>query len=128
MERLKHIFKNTYGREADKIVPLKGDGSDRKIYRIFSGSETVIGIIGNDYDENVAFIEFTNHFRREGLRVPEIYAVDLRKGVYLEEDLGDYTLFEWMKEIRDKDGFNDKIKKMYRQVIEYLPNFLYNNA
>ncbi len=123
MERLKHIFKNTYGRDADKIVPLKGDGSDRKIYRIFSGSETVIGIIGNDYDENVAFVEFTNHFRREGLRVPEIYAMDLKKGVYLEEDLGDYTLFEWMKKIRDKDGFNDKIKKMYRQVIEYLPNF-----
>jgi len=123
MERLKRLFHKTYGTEPDKIVSLKGDGSDRKIYRVFFDSQTVIGIIGNDFDENVAFVEFTNHFHREGLRVPEIYAVDLKSGVYLEEDLGEWTLFDWMGEIRKQDGFNEKIQNMYRQVIEYLPNF-----
>jgi len=32
-------------------------------------------------------------FRRHGLPVPEIYAEDLTHGAYLEEDLGDTTLF-----------------------------------
>ena len=36
-----------------------------------------------------------------GLPVPEIYAEDLSKGAYLEEDLGDTTLFEFLSENRD---------------------------
>jgi len=47
-------------------------------------------------EENVAFIEFSRHFRRHGLPVPEIYADDLRRGAYIEQDLGDTTLFEFL--------------------------------
>ena len=47
-------------------------------------------------EENVAFLEFSRHFRRKGLPVPEIYAEDLSQGAYLEEDLGDTTLFEFL--------------------------------
>jgi hypothetical protein len=41
-------------------------------------------------EENVAFLEFSRHFRRHGLPVPEIYAEDLSHGAYLEEDFGRY--------------------------------------
>jgi aminoglycoside/choline kinase family phosphotransferase len=44
------------------------------------------------------FLEFSRHFRRHGLPVPEIYAEDLSQGAYLEEDLGDTTLFEFLGE------------------------------
>ena len=50
-------------------------------------------------EENVAFLEFSRHFRRHGLPVPEIYAEDLSHGAYLEEDLGDTTLFEFLSSI-----------------------------
>lgn len=123
MKRLEKLFEHKYGKRPDSIVPLRCDGSDRKIYRVFSGEQTVVGIIGNDSDENTAFVKFTNHFLKDGLRVPEIYIDELENGIYLEEDLGDYTLFEWMKEIQAEHGFNDKIQKMYQAVIEYLPNF-----
>ncbi len=123
MERLAQLFERKYQKQPHSIVPLRCDGSDRKIYRLFSADQTVVGIIGNDSDENMAFVKFTNHFFRDGLRVPEIYLDDLEHGVYLEEDLGDYTLFDWMKQIRAVNGFNDEIKNMYRAVIEYLPNF-----
>jgi len=123
MERLAKIFKKKYGESPDSIVTLRSDGSDRKIYRVFSGQETVIGIIGDDPDENYAFVEFSKTFKKFGLRIPEIYITDLAEGVYLEEDLGDDTLFEWMTKIREKHGFTDEIKNMYRSVIEYLPNF-----
>ena len=123
MERLAKIFRYKYGKNPDAIVPLRCDGSDRKIYRLFSEDRTVIGIIGNDFDENTAFIEFTSHFRKYGLRVPEIYITDLENGVYLEEDLGDNTLFEWMMRIRQQQGLTDEIKEMYREVVKYLPDF-----
>ncbi len=123
MQRLENIFKKKYGIAPDSIQTLRSNGSDRKIFRLFSGSETVIGIIGDDPDENIAFVEFTKKFKAFDLRVPEIYIEELDKGVYLEEDLGDFTLFEWMTSIREKHGFTDDIKKMYRAAIEYLPNF-----
>jgi aminoglycoside/choline kinase family phosphotransferase len=31
-------------------------------------------------EENVAFLEFSRHFRRHGLPVPEIYGEDLSQG------------------------------------------------
>ena len=123
MERLSKIFQQTYGQAPDSINVMRSDGSDRKIYRIFSAGKTVIGIIGDDPDENLAFVEFSKIFKKFGLRVPEIYAENLDEGVYLEEDLGDYTLFEWMTPIREKHGLTEEIKNMYRAVIEYLPSF-----
>jgi aminoglycoside/choline kinase family phosphotransferase len=123
MERLAKIFEKKYGESPESITNLRSDGSDRKIYRIYSGEKTVIGIIGDDSDENNAFVAFTKTFRSFGLRVPEIYLEDLSQGVYLEEDLGDYTLFDWMTKIRERHGLNDEIKDMYQAVIKYLPNF-----
>jgi len=73
MERLSNIFKKKYGTAPDSIVTLRSDGSDRKIYRLFSGEQSYIGIIGDDPDENIAFVEFSKTFLDFGLRVPEIY-------------------------------------------------------
>ena len=39
-----------------------------------------IGILYGVREENVAFLEFSRHFRRHGLPVPEIYAEDLEHG------------------------------------------------
>ena len=59
---------------------------------------SAIGILYDVREENVAFLEFSRHFRRHGLPVPEIYAEDLSQGAYLEEDLGDTTLFEFPRQ------------------------------
>ena len=123
MEQLAELYQQKFGRTPDSIVALRSDGSDRKIYRVFAGEHTVIGIVGVDYHENAAFLEFSKHFRKFGLRVPEIYIEDPDGSAYLEEDFGDVILFDWMIDIREQHGFNDTIKKMYRQVVEYLPKF-----
>lgn len=123
MNILSDLHRKKYGFPPNSIVPLRSDGSDRKIYRVFSGKETIIGIIGNNYDENAAFLSFSKHFRESGLRVPEIFIEDLKSGAYLEEDLGDDTLFQWMMKIRDHNGLTEQVKAMYRQVVEYLPRF-----
>ena len=114
MKKLTALFKKTYGFEPDSIVPLKGDGSDRRIFRVAYGDNSVIGIRSDYRDENVAFLEFSRHFRSEGLNVPEIYAEDLSLGTYIEEDLGDSTLFEWMRALREDHGFTGQIKEMYK--------------
>lgn len=123
IEKLKKLFFATYKALPDRIEPMRSDGSDRKIFRIFHGDETSVGIVGNNREENEAFINYSRHFKSFGLNVPEIYAVNLNEGVYLEEDLDDDTLFIWMMNIREKQGLTEEIKNMYRTVVRVLPEF-----
>lgn len=123
MNQLAELYQQKFGRTPDAIKTLRSDGSDRKIFRVIAGDHSVIGILGVDYHETAAFLEFSRHFKKCGLRVPEIYIEDPEAGAYLEQDFGDVTLFDWMMEIREQQGFNDTIQKMYREVVEYLPRF-----
>jgi hypothetical protein len=86
------------GCRPKSVQPLQGQlgGSGRAIVRLAGGNLSAIGILYPVREENVAFLEFSRHFRRHGLPVPEIYAEDLSQGAYLEEDLGDTTLFEFL--------------------------------
>jgi len=123
MEQLEALFYEKYAEPIDEICALKGDGSDRKIYRLKNHRRSVIGVIGQNHGENAAFLSFSRHFRKFGLRVPEIYIDDLEKGVYLEEDLGDCTFIDWMSLIRHKEGFSERIVSMYQKIIAQLPHF-----
>jgi len=123
MNHLPQLYHKKFGCNPESIIALRSDGSERKIYRVSTGAHSVIGIVGVDHQETAAFLEFSRHFKKFELRVPEIYITDPDTGAYLEEDLGDDTLFAWMMKIRDRHGFNDLVKNMYREVVEYLPHF-----
>src|SRR6201996_1058378 len=98
MEVLKKLFEKHYGFPAEEAKPLQGQlgASGRAIVRLSGRGESAIGILSYVREENVAFLEFSRHFRRHGLPVPEIYADDLDQGAYIEEDLGNITLFEFL--------------------------------
>jgi aminoglycoside/choline kinase family phosphotransferase len=99
--RLAELFAQHFGTPPAETGALQADGSDRKLFRLTAGDgRTAIGVEHSDRDENVAFIGFSRHFRAAGLPVPEIYADDCDAGVYLEEDLGDTTLFELLQKER----------------------------
>jgi aminoglycoside/choline kinase family phosphotransferase len=55
--------------------------------------------------------------------VPEIYAEDLNHGAYLEEDLGDTTLFEFLSSHRDGGEIAPEAIAAYRKVVAMLPRF-----
>jgi len=120
---LEKLFRKCYAEVPDRINPLKGDGSDRRIYRMQNANRSVIGIAGDHRGENEAFIHFTRHFFNLGLPVPEIYAEELDQGIYLEQDLGYETLIEWMTPIRQREGFAGQVQEMYRKVLSLLPHF-----
>ncbi len=74
-------------------------------------------------EENVAFLEFSRHFRKHGLPVPEIFAQDLNQGAYLKQDLGDTTLFEFLSEHRSGSEIAPEAVEAYRKVVVELPRF-----
>ncbi len=125
MEVLKKLFEQHFHAPPERIQPLQGDlgGSGRKIIRLANEKDRAVGILYGVREENVAFLEFSKHFRRHGLPVPEIYAEDLSQGAYLEEDLGDTTLFEFLSKNRTGESISPQVVEAYRKVVAVLPRF-----
>jgi aminoglycoside/choline kinase family phosphotransferase len=118
---LKELFRARFGAEADTLVPVRADGSSRKIYRLTGAGTTAIGVLNDDAKENRAFIEFSKHFLKNGIPVPEFYAENKESTVYLEEDLGDTTLFQFLGKRRTPAGFPPEVVSSYHDVVRWLP-------
>src|ERR1700675_1110717 len=125
MEVLTRLFEQHFRSPVERVQPLQGElgGSGRKIIRLSSENLSAIGILYNVREENVAFLEFSRHFRRHGLPVPEIYAEDLSQGAYLEEDFGGTTLFEFLSDHRNGATIAPEAVAAYRKVVAVLPRF-----
>src|SRR5579863_4969364 len=125
MDVLKQLFQEHFDAPVTRVEPLHGElgGSGRRIVRLASEKLSAIGVLYGVHEENVAFLEFSRHFRGHGLPVPEIYAEDLSQGAYLEEDLGDTTLFEFLSAHRAGGNVSSEAVAAYRQVVEILPRF-----
>ena len=125
MDILNRLFEQHFQVPAEDVRPLQGDlgASGRAIVRLRGGGRSAIGIVYPVREENVAFLEFSKHFRRRGLPVPEIYAEDLSQSAYLEEDLGDTTLFEFLSRNRAGDTIAPQAIEAYRRVVAVLPRF-----
>lgn len=123
----RRLFRQHFGKEPASVLQLEGDGSSRAMYRVVGdGMETAIGVVGPDREENRAFLSYSRAFRSIGLPVPEVYGVDEAQGVYLEEDLGDTTLFDAITGARRGDpgaAFPAAMVPVYRRVLEILPRF-----
>ena len=113
---LTELYKNIYGVAPDEINPFTPAGSNRRYFRL-RGPKDVVGVVGTSVDENEAFIYLSRHFCKKGLPVPEVKAVSKNRLCYLQEDLGDMSLFEK----RDDSSF-------LRRAVAILPDFQYFGA
>lgn len=80
-----------------RVVPLPGDGSERRFYRILRGHRRAIGLSSPrrtlaGVDENDSFLQIGQHLRGCRLPVPEFIRADASQGLFLLEDLGDTHL------------------------------------
>ena len=125
MDVLEKLFEQHFHTPVERVLPVQGElgGSGRKIIRFTGAGNSAIGILYGVREENVAFLEFSRHFRKHGLPVPEIYAEDLEHGAYLEQDLGDTSLFELLSKNRNGEQIARPVVEAYRKAIATLPRF-----
>jgi aminoglycoside/choline kinase family phosphotransferase len=126
-ERLLQLFTERYGHRPDAILEMAADGSTRQYFRLVWGDDrTMVGAVGPDHEENRAFLAFAKSFRSAGLPVPEIYAENQESGVWLEEDLGDTTLFQALMAARGEDQGEKlpaEVEELFRKSLSVLPRF-----
>jgi aminoglycoside/choline kinase family phosphotransferase len=125
MDVLQKLFEEHFHSPPTRVHPVQGElgGSGRKIIRLANDKVSAVGILYGVREENIAFLEFSRHFRRHGLPVPEIYGQDLGQGAYLEEDLGDMTLFEFLSKNRAGVNIAAGVLEAYHKVVLALPRF-----
>ena len=97
MERLTKLYTEHYGEAPAKVEPLTGSASNRRYFRLSGSHGSCIGVIGNNLEENKAFIHIVIHFLAAGLPVPELYAVSEDGMTYIQQDLGDTILYDRMR-------------------------------
>jgi aminoglycoside/choline kinase family phosphotransferase len=126
-ERINELFRSRFGTDPETVLEMAGDGSSRRYHRIRGADgTTAIGCSGPDREENRAFLSYSASLRSVGLPVPEIYVADEDAGVWIEEDLGDMTLFDAIEEARSSSpeaGFPEALVPIYERVLEWLPRF-----
>ncbi len=120
---LQQLYREWCGEPVDEMVPVSADGSVRQYFRISGSLQTVIGAFNPDRKENIAFLELSRHFRRHHLPVPELYTSDLDRHIYLQQDLGDVTLFSLASTLRRAEGFSARLVRLYQQALEILARF-----
>lgn len=102
-DKLLNLYKECFGNAPERIERLAAAGGDREYYRLYgAGNFTCIGTVGDRLADAKAFVALSGAFEKEGIDVPHVYAVDDGGLCYLQQDLGQTSLFsllgseEWM--------------------------------
>lgn len=111
---------------SDKIIEIKklpSSGSSRLYFRIYTDNKTYIATYNSNIEENIAFLTFSNHFKNKKLAVPEIISISDDKCCYIQSDLGDVSLFDYVNNCVRNGSYDDGTINLYKEAIENLVDF-----
>ena len=130
MQLLQQLYERHFGAQPVTTTPLQGAGSNRRYYRLFDNEgHSVIGVVGTSLDENHAFIYLAGHFGKRQLPVPQVLAVSDDGLRYLQQDLGNRSLFDALKGGREAGGrYNLNEQQLLMKTIRMLPNMQIRGA
>ena len=113
---LKDLFKQYFKEDCTAIVQLPQAGSDRIYFRLKSEKNSAVGTYGKDTKENETFINHTKHFNQKNIAVPQVYIANDTYEYYLQQDLGDVSLYSIIK----ANGITDEVKNYLKEVLKQL--------
>ena len=88
-----------------KILPLAGDASTRKYYRVVLDNTSWVLMSWDPFDPiKYPFTSVLEHFHQSHVHVPQIVAMSPTDGLVLLEDLGDLTLERKFWEQQNPEG------------------------
>lgn len=117
---LNSLFEAHWGHCPDRLEALPLSGSSRKYYRIFDGTDSFIGVCHSSWEENRLFIDFSRHFRAQGLNVPQVFVVSADGLAYIQEDLGGCMLLDVVESGRRDVALNPEVLELYRKSLDEL--------
>jgi hypothetical protein len=116
-EAVRAFVASRYG-EAGAAVPLSGDASTRRYFRISCGGATAVLALHPEpfVPAELAFLEVRELLAGWGLPVPEVFEADGPQAILLLEDLGDRTL----QQALDQGLGAARRLELYREALDQL--------
>lgn len=103
--------------EKSNYFLISSGGSDRKYYRIIDDKKTYILMQSHKNDPDFQrHIEYTTFLKKHHIPIPKLIKVEPENMRAYFEDLGDITLYSWLKCPRNII----EIERMYKKVIDIL--------
>ncbi len=98
-------FLNACGWGGATLLPLAGDASFRRYFRVIDGDRrAVLMDAPPPHEDPRPFIAVAEWLAQQGLTVPDVLASDLDHGLLLIRDLGDQRLRETLDAAPDREG------------------------
>lgn len=115
-EAIRDLYKQWKGTEPVSLDVLPQSGSERRYFRLYDKSSSVIGTYGANIKENETFFYFSEKFQQDDLATPRILAVSDDKQYYLQEDFGDVSLLNKL----EAGGFTQPVYDLFKKSLEEL--------
>ena len=128
MKELEKLFEQYTKQKPESIYELPSSGSNRRYFRISGSGITLIGAKGTSIEENIAFMEIAKHFKLKGLPVPQVLCASSNNEFYLQEDLGDITLFNSIEQGRETSNFSPDEISLLKKTIATLPKLQFEGG
>lgn len=120
MEQLKDLYTAYYGVQPTMVQPLTAAGSARRYYRLQSGGTPLVGVIGESVEENRAFITISQRLADAGIPVPRVVSVSNDGLRYIQTDLGNTSLYDFLARCRKDNSWDDDAYKILSETIRTL--------
>lgn len=115
------LFNEWAGEPVVELMALSANGSNRKYWRAIGTNHRCIAAYNDDVRENEAFFYYSQTLLSKGIHVPEVYHVSPDRRCYLQEDLGNTTLYDFAYDKRRLGGgFDSELLNIYKRVLDDL--------
>ncbi|WP_229956847.1 aminoglycoside phosphotransferase family protein [Parasphingorhabdus litoris] len=116
-------FLDTHGWKNAEIIPVAGDASFRRYFRVVEGDRKAILMDAPPpHEDPRPFIEIARHLKSQSFAAPEIYGEDLTQGLVLLEDFGDQRMREHL------DDHPEAEEETYRRTVDLIKSLHQKSA
>ena len=106
-----------------KILPIGGDASFRKFYRIILKKNTkiIVSCRKEKYKNLIAYSAINKFLRSNKILTPKLYSCDYSKGIILIEDFGDLTFYKILLKKKNKFFIYKKLVDLLIKIQKIKP-------
>ena len=116
MRNIGELFQSFKNQSPERIEKIPQSGSDRIYFRIYAENATFIATYNLNVKENKTFIYFSDHFKKAGLPVPQVFCSNEAGTIYIQEDLGTESLLNQL----EVHGHNDHVYQLFQKSLKAL--------
>ncbi|QTD57644.1 aminoglycoside phosphotransferase family protein [Parasphingorhabdus cellanae] len=122
-------FLDNHGWGGAEILPVAGDASFRRYFRVVDGGRKAILMDAPPpHEDPRPFIHIARHLKAQNFAAPEIFGEDLKEGLVLLEDFGDHRMREHLDHHpEDEEAIYrrtiDLIKELHQKPAAKLPHY-----